>query len=331
MSRPPKIAAKSVGTADETLSEEWTYEQLVKTLCDHLLVMMHGILYARGIYRREFFSEMRVYGMGGWIASHPAIREYLDDCVDSVHAEMRRGSLRTVEIILLSPASGDPLTLPPETPMERYVFDYSALPIISQDLLKLPLRNLHRDKVHPHAQLEAQFRASLVRLSVVTAQLGKLPGSAGDGSEGSATFGVVLELKDEVGSPGDLDRWVVDGDGRRVGQADPIALPAEILPTTDSQVENDEHHTMKAKRAPWTKGKAMKPLKTIDFASLKFQAWVEETLAKRKMREDPPPFAGDGASRGTDEAGPSGVSGSGNHRVSQGSSLGKRRLEDVSF
>lgn len=91
--------------------------------------------------------------------------------------------MKRVAVVILSPS---------DQSLERFVFDMSSFPSVPPNKHHTPLLQ-PEDDVHLSgealANLEAQFRACLMKLNVCSEPLGKLPENC--------TFGLAIELNDE--------------------------------------------------------------------------------------------------------------------------------------
>jgi hypothetical protein len=100
-------------------------------------------------------------------------------------------------------------------PLERYVFDFSLFPSVPSaanydDPILQQGEGDQRDEI-AIANLEAQFRACLLRLSVCTPKLGKLPEDC--------TYTVAVEMK-EPGAPANVGYFC-----RRLGIVADVLIP----------------------------------------------------------------------------------------------------------
>ena len=304
-------------TGTSALTEEWTYDHLLRQLCDFLCVAIHSICYHRHIYPVDAFSHARIYRIASPRARHPSVGDYINDVVAAVADEMRKNTSRRVQILILPVTDRGPTAAPAvedEVVYERYIFDFGDFPTVEPTDWHVPIRGTSRDKVHDH-QLEHQFRGALLKLASVAGTLGKLPCEC--------TFAVSIDMRDGVGRPEDVDRWVPD----------PAAAPAP--PPLDSKTSADGKPTATATQTGGAQ--AMLPLRTLDFATLRFPVWMEETRAKLKLpvdasRQRQKQVATSGESHTQDTTADSQQrQQQQRQRHGTGSSLGKRRIEDLSF
>lgn len=301
--RPPVTGASGGGGAGSGLVEEWTYDHLVRQLCDFLCVAIHSILSHRRIYPADQFEQARVYRIAAPRARHPLLAAYINDAVAAVADELRRNVCKAVQVLILPSLHGagtehtgnggaggggetESGVEAADGPVyERFVFDLSDLPHVEQGDWHTPLRGTVRDVVLDD-QLEHQFRAALLKIATVSTTLGDLP----DG----CTFAIAIDLRDEKAQPAEVERWLPD----------PLGAPQGSTRGDDSR----------------SKGKTILPVRTVDFATLKFAVWMEETAAKLKLPIDPRQRTREQVSQ-TDTQ----------QDTQPGSSLGKRRIEDLSF
>ena len=79
-------------TGTSALTEEWTYDHLLRQLCDFLCVAIHSICYHRRIYPVDAFSQARIYRIASPRARHPSVGDYINDVVAAVADEMRKNT-----------------------------------------------------------------------------------------------------------------------------------------------------------------------------------------------------------------------------------------------
>jgi hypothetical protein len=163
-----------------------TMFQLCKQYADFLVICLHTICYTRSLYDRRYFDKARVYSCAVPRCKHPVLVDYINDLVASIAEELRRCSLSRINVFILSST---------EQVYERFVFDVSNLPIVAQEDLHVPFTGT----VDEPGQLDAQFRAAIVKLSLAETRLGALPPNC--------TFGVSIELRNES-VPNTVTSWI---------------------------------------------------------------------------------------------------------------------------
>jgi len=174
-----------------------TFRELVSTLCDFLTVTFHTILFEREIYPPELFIRARKYEFPVRQSRHPRVCKWIQDAVEACSQEILKGTVSRVSLIIISPKNA---------PLERYVFDFSLFPSVPlaanyDDQILQEGEGDQREEISL-ANLEEQFRVCLLRLSVCTPKLGRLPEDC--------TYTVAVEMK-EPGAPANVGyfrRWL---------------------------------------------------------------------------------------------------------------------------
>ena len=108
---------------------EWTYDHLVKQYTDFLVISIHTICYYRRLYDERYFSLARAYACPVQKCRHPLLRDYINSVVSAVAEEMRRSTVERIQVVILSLQ---------DVPLERFVFDVSALPVVAAEDLHVP-------------------------------------------------------------------------------------------------------------------------------------------------------------------------------------------------
>lgn len=170
--------------ADSTV----TFRNLIHSFTDFLTVAIHLILYERAIYPQTSFLSARKYNFPVRQNRHPKVCEWINDAIAAVEAELLRGSVDRIAVVIYSKYN---------KPVERYVFDASRLPSVATAELDTPLvrteANGQKAQILPLIDMEEQFRGTLSRLAHAASKLNDLP-------EG-CTFTVAIELKEDGEAP----------------------------------------------------------------------------------------------------------------------------------
>lgn len=165
-----------------------TFRTLINSFTDFLTVAIHLILYERAIYPQTSFLSARKYNFAVRQNRHPKVCEWINDAIAAVEAELLRGAVDRVVLVIYSKYN---------KPLERYVFDASRLPQVSTADADTPLVRTEADgekvPVLPLVDMEEQFRGTLSRLAYAASKLKALPTGC--------TFTVAIELKDEGEAP----------------------------------------------------------------------------------------------------------------------------------
>lgn len=173
-----------------------TYQYLLTSFSDFLIVAIHTILYERAIYPPSTFISTRKYNFPVRQNRHPKVCKWIVDAVAAVEAEMLKGTVHRVAVVIFSPDA---------RPLERFMFDVSSFPEVPvEDALTefddgddgavglgegLRGKGLRVNLV----DVEEQLRATMRKLAYCGGKLGPLP-------EG-CSYTVVVELKEKADPP----------------------------------------------------------------------------------------------------------------------------------
>ncbi|KAK0311185.1 hypothetical protein LTR01_003179 [Friedmanniomyces endolithicus] len=221
-------------TTSNMAQDTLTYRTLVAFFTDFLTVAIHTILYERKIYPQTSFLSARKYNYAVRQSRHPKVCEWINDATVAVETELLKGTVERVAVVIYTKDL---------KPRERYVFDVSRFPAVSQaDLDTLLEREGEDGEVLPAVPLvdiEEQFRATMGKLAGCGAALKPLP----DG----CTFTVAIELKSE-------------------GHA-PVSHPQPWVP-----VQPDLSNTGSEKHAR----NVVHPVRAVAAGEMVFESWIEE-------------------------------------------------------
>src|ERR1700761_8978271 len=99
------------------------YISLVAHFLDFLTVSIHTILYERNVYPAESFISARKYNYPVRQSRHPDLCDWINDAVKAVEAELLKGSVSRVAVVIFSKW---------DDPLERFVFDLSKFPVVDR-------------------------------------------------------------------------------------------------------------------------------------------------------------------------------------------------------
>lgn len=158
---------------------DWTYDHLVKQYADFLVICIHAICFYRRLYDRKFFTLTRAYNCPVQKCMHPMLADYINAVVSAIAEELRKGTVGRVYILILDSQ---------EAVLERFVFDVHSLPVVAPEDLFLPyvpllslflsfegLTDRFRNTEYQAGQLDAQFRAAIMKLALIETRLGPVP------------------------------------------------------------------------------------------------------------------------------------------------------------
>ncbi|OQV16182.1 putative Mitotic spindle assembly checkpoint protein MAD2B [Hypsibius exemplaris] len=83
-------------------------------LCEFFELAIHAILYHRELYPSTFFERQSKYQIPVWVAVHPAIREYVEHCVEGIRPAVCLGRIEAVVLVVFDAVR--------KVPVERFVF-----------------------------------------------------------------------------------------------------------------------------------------------------------------------------------------------------------------
>ncbi|XP_076456278.1 mitotic spindle assembly checkpoint protein MAD2B-like isoform X2 [Babylonia areolata] len=124
-------------------------------LSEFVEVVIHSVLYCRGIYPQGVFVRKRKYNIPVQVCLHPDVRQYVSGVCSCLRTLLLQGAVRRVDIVLTSPLSH---------PLERFVLDIGQ---VSSDVSVKDDQFLLR--------LEQSLRALLLKLNVSDSLLQPLP------------------------------------------------------------------------------------------------------------------------------------------------------------
>ncbi|KAI9893177.1 MAG: hypothetical protein M1814_000725 [Vezdaea aestivalis] len=181
---------------------------------------------------------------------HPDVCAWINDAVTAVHNELAKGVIERVSMVISSSNS---------VPLERFVFDVSSLPVYSDgdeivetdhsssaEETESPLASI----IIPMADVEEQYRATLMKISTCDAKLAKLPENC--------VFTISVELKDRADPP--------------------IGHPQPWIPAQPSLERAG--HELKVREHAKIMGPKSTPLRSIETERIKIECWVQESQAK---------------------------------------------------
>jgi mitotic spindle assembly checkpoint protein MAD2B len=244
-----------------------TQSALIQTLCSFLTVSIHHILYLRSIYPRLSFLSTRAYNFPGRQNRHPAVCGWINSAVDAVRDQLEKNTVERVAICIFD--------LERNVVLEKWTFDLTAFPVVEKvdwdtsfehQVAETRASELSFKNRINIADLEAQFRAILTRISSASARLNDLPKSR------ECSFTVSIEVRENADRPvGRLEKeerkWIA----------------AEPQPWGDAEEQHRDSHEDEAEQQGMTTstrpGKTI-PVRRLEAGELRMEVWVEESKAK---------------------------------------------------
>ncbi|KAI9741459.1 MAG: hypothetical protein M1818_004265 [Claussenomyces sp. TS43310] len=228
-----------------------TYQALLTTFSDFLVVAIHTILFERGIYPVETFISTRKYNFPVRQNRHPKVCKWITDAVAAVEAEMLKGGVQRVAVVIYSRDS---------QPLERFMFDVSSFPEVEAAEVLTPFErgetagegSLNGDLHASLVDVEEQLRATVRKLAYCGGKLGPLP-------EG-CTYTVVVELKDTADPP--------------IGHPQPW-FPSQPSLQTDRKSRN-------TRVGADLGGVQSLPVRSVEASEFRLEMWIEEGDGKTR-------------------------------------------------
>lgn len=93
--------------------------RLLTALSHFLTVCVHNVLYYRGLYPATTFLTSRAYNLPVHQSRHPTVCSWIRDAVDAVTAQIARGAVERIAIVVYDAAGAV---------MERWMFDVARFP-----------------------------------------------------------------------------------------------------------------------------------------------------------------------------------------------------------
>ncbi|KAK2836871.1 hypothetical protein FQN49_006638 [Arthroderma sp. PD_2] len=231
-----------------------TYAALASSLSSFLAVSIHQILYLRSIYPQPTFLSVRQFNHPVRQSRHPKVCSWVNDACAAVESQLLKSTVAAVAVIILSVSTN--------RPMEKYTFDLTNMPQVSPGDIHTPFESSRKQQGDknialppPQADLEAQFRAVLARLTSSCARLTPLPAQ----EEYLPTLHIVL--RPDADAPAGIDK------------DDQLWIAAESEPSDrpGNQNTSSESNRSDAKTVP---------VRTVDAGEMKLEVWIEEARSK---------------------------------------------------
>ncbi|KIW98309.1 uncharacterized protein Z519_01893 [Cladophialophora bantiana CBS 173.52] len=241
-----------------------TRRALLDTLTSFLTVTTHHILYLRRLYPPVSFLSARAYNYPVRQNRHPAVCVWVNDAVSAIRVQLEKNVVEKVFLCIYECDNNRVL--------ERWTFDLRSFPSIAKGEVDIPFESTpseDSDRLSNHlnlADLEANFRATLSRISTSAARLRPLP--EGPGAT-ECSFTLAMEVKDQADRP--VGR--IDKEERKWIAAEPQPfLPNESSSSAPAPQGNDKGTTSLSARTH--------PVRRVEAGELQMEVWVEEAAAK---------------------------------------------------
>lgn len=261
---------------------------LLNSFTSFLTVCIHTVLYYRNIYPKQTFLSAKAFNLPVHQSRHPKVCSWINDAVDAVMAQIAKGTVERVAIVIHSPPNSSPMKLSstqqlsPGSVLERWMFDVSHFPSWPGGIDAL--RNFRggdgsdqprdddndddnasggeedaadadNDPAAPGinwTDVDEQLRGAVRRLAYAGDKMDALP-------EG-CTFTVAVELRDEAAAPiGHPQPWIPSQPG--------------LQPASQSRAQKGRD----------VGGASTTPIRAVEAGPLFFECWVEEGRGKEAL------------------------------------------------
>lgn len=290
---PPSQQTTEVPTAEA--------RTLLQSFTSFLTVCIHTVLYYRNIYPKQTFLSAKAFNLPVHQSRHPKVCSWVNDAVDAVMAQISKGSVERVAVVIHSPtsSSSSPKVSSAQQPaagsvLERWMFDVSHFP--SWPGGTEALRNLRVEGEDHHQQDDEEIGedengsgednpadglvggggaadndipSTVINWTDVDEQLRgavrqlAYAGESMGALPGGCTFTVAVELRDKAKAPiGHPQPWVPSQPG--------------LQPKHPRNRQEGEWHDVG--------GASTTPIRAIEAGPLFLECWVEESKAKEALR-----------------------------------------------
>ncbi len=244
-----------------------TQSSLIQTLCSFLTVSIHHILYLRSLYPPVSFLTARAYNFPARQNRHPSVCGWVNSAIDAIRDQLEKNTVDKVAVCIFE--------VQRNVVLERWMFDLRTFPVVEKiDRDTLFEKRLEGDDASNDtftdnirvADLEAQFRAVLSRLSSASARLSALPKDA------ECSFTVSIEIRDDADRPvGRLEKeerkWIA-------AEPEPWKDPDEQHRASDGDAQQAQA------TAAHKVNSTTVPIRRLEAGELRMEVWVEESKDK---------------------------------------------------
>lgn len=269
---------------------------LLSSFTSFLTVSIHTVLYYRNIYPRDTFLSAKAFNLPVHQSRHPKVCSWINDAVDAVMAQIAKGAVERVAVVIHSPPDSSPTRvspahkLAPGSVLERWMFDVSLLPSWPGGLEALKNFRGEEGEQQPDDQDPIEEENGSGDDSAVDALLEGVTaendpsgainwtdvdeqlrgavrrlayaGEKMDALPDGCTFTVAVELRDEARAP--------------IGHPQPwIPSQPELQPAVPDRRDKGRD----------VGGATTTPIRAIEAGPLFLECWVEEGMAKNALRK----------------------------------------------
>ena len=251
-----------------------TQAELAASFTKFLTVAIHQIIYLRSVYPRVTFLPVRAYDFPLRQSRHPKVCDYINDVAAAVEMEILKGTVAAAYVVITSVSSN--------RPMERFAFDLSEFPRVAEEDICTTFEERQHNAASflptalSVADIEAQFRACLSRLTSACERLAPLP------ADDEFGFTVCIEVREDALPPAGTtkaeEKWII----AEPGQVNPQSRSAPSLSKTKDGKRRPQQRPSQGISSE--KAKTV-PVRRVEAGELRFEVWVEE--ARQKFEKPP--------------------------------------------
>lgn len=163
---------------------------LFSSFTTFLTLTLHTLLYHRALYPQTTFLTARALNLPVHQSRHPGLCTWINDAVSAVAAQLRKGAVRRIAVVMHAAKTFDVL--------ERWVFDVETFPAGWGDREEATynpavVEGAEEEDGVNWTDVNEAFRGALRRVAHAAEMMPALP-------EGS-TFTLAVELRDEASAP----------------------------------------------------------------------------------------------------------------------------------
>ncbi|SPJ71568.1 probable protein MUS-26, involved in DNA repair [Fusarium torulosum] len=216
---------------------------LLSSFTTFLTLTLHTLLYHRALYPPTTFLTARALNLPIHQSRHPGLCTWINDAVSAVAAQLRKGAVRRIAVVMHAAKTFDVL--------ERWVFDVETFPTGWGDREEATynpavVEGAEEEDGVNWTDVNEAFRGALRRVAHAAEMMPALP-------EGS-TFTLAVELRDEASAPiGHPQHW--------------IPSPPNLQPPTDTSLNQGSS----------LGGQNTTPIRSVQAGPLFFECWIEQS------------------------------------------------------
>ncbi|KAH8589091.1 DNA-binding protein, partial [Bisporella sp. PMI_857] len=157
-----------------------TFESLLRTFVDFLVVAIHTILHDRALYPHTTFIRTRIYNHEVWQNRHPHVCKWILHASSAVQKQLYTSNVSRIDLIIFQEDG---------YLVERWWFDVANFPVIPWGEALTNLVDIGGHDLNL-VDIEEQLRGTLTKLQAHGKKLEPLPENC--------TYTLAMKLKDEA-------------------------------------------------------------------------------------------------------------------------------------